>query len=88
MRPIQAALYARVSSEQQALAQTIQRQVAALQARIEAAGAQLTAERQFIDEGYSGSTWVRPALERLRDRVAAGGVDRLDVHAPHRLARQ
>jgi site-specific DNA recombinase len=88
MRPIQAALYARVSSEQQAVAQTIQSQVAALQARIQTDGAQLTAERQYIDEGYSGSTWVRPALERLRDLVAAGGVDRLYVHSPDRLARK
>jgi site-specific DNA recombinase len=88
MRPMQAALYARVSSEQQALAQTIPSQVAALRARIEADGAQLTAERQFIDEGYSGSTLVRPALERLRDLVAAGGVDRLYVHSPDRLARK
>jgi site-specific DNA recombinase len=77
-----------VSSEQQALAQTIPSQVAALRARIEADGAQLTAERQFIDEGYSGSTLVRPALERLRDLVAAGGVDRLYVHSPDRLARK
>jgi len=88
MRPIQAALYARVSSEQQAVAQTIPSQVAALQARIETDGAQLTAERQFIDEGYSGSTLVRPALERLRDLAAAGGVDRLYVHSPDRLARK
>lgn len=31
---------------------------------------------------------MRPALERLRDVVAAGSVDRLYVHAPDRLARQ
>jgi site-specific DNA recombinase len=31
---------------------------------------------------------VRPALERLRDVVAAGSVDRLYVHAPDRLARK
>jgi site-specific DNA recombinase len=30
---------------------------------------------------------VRPALERLRDVVAAGTVDRLSVHSPDRLAR-
>ena len=30
---------------------------------------------------------MRPALERLRDVVAAGSVDRLSVHAPDRLAR-
>ncbi|MGC1954584.1 MAG: recombinase family protein, partial [Gammaproteobacteria bacterium] len=39
-------------------------------------------------EGYSGSTLVRPGLERLRDLVAAGGVDRLYIHSPDRLARK
>jgi site-specific DNA recombinase len=42
----------------------------------------------FVDEGYSGSTLVRPALERLRDVAAAGGLDRLYVHSPDRLARK
>jgi site-specific DNA recombinase len=88
MKRTQAALYARVSSEAQASAQTIQSQLAALQTRLEAAGDELTVERQFIDEGYSGSTLVRPALERLRDLVAAGGVDRLSIHSPDRLARK
>ena len=31
---------------------------------------------------------MRPALERLRDVVAAGAVDRLYVHSPDRLARK
>lgn len=31
---------------------------------------------------------MRPALERLRDVVAAGSVDRLYVHSPDRLARK
>ncbi len=31
---------------------------------------------------------MRPALERLRDVVAAGSVDRLSVHSPDRLARK
>jgi site-specific DNA recombinase len=42
----------------------------------------------LIDEGYSGATLIRPGLERLRDLVAAGGVDRLYVHSPDRLARK
>ena len=88
MKLAQAALYARVSSEAQASAQTIQSQLAALQTRIKAAGDELTVERHFIDEGYSGSTLVRPALERLRDLVAAGAVDRLYIHSPDRLARK
>ena len=42
----------------------------------------------FIDEGHSGGTLVRPALERLRDVAYAGGIDRLYVHSPDRLARK
>jgi len=85
---IQAALYARVSSEQQASAHTVASQVAALRERIAADGLVLPDDRAFVDEGYSGATLIRPALERLRDAAAAGSVDRLYVHSPDRLARK
>jgi len=83
-----AAIYARVSSEQQAEAHTIASQVTALRERVTADGLALPAAMQFLDEGYSGATLVRPALERLRDAAAAGGIDRLYVHSPDRLARK
>ena len=44
-------------------------------------------ERQFVDDGYSGATLVRPAMDRLRDLAAVGGADRIYVHSPDRLAR-
>ena len=88
MNPTQVAIYARVSSEQQAEAQTIASQVAALRERVAATGLTVSEAMQFLDEGYSGATLVRPALERLRDVVAAGSVDRLYVHSPDRLARK
>jgi site-specific DNA recombinase len=88
MNPTQVAIYARVSSDQQAEAQTVASQVAALQERVAAEGLTLPDARQFIDEGSSGATLVRPALERLRDIVAAGAVDRVYVHSPDRLARK
>jgi site-specific DNA recombinase len=88
MTPLQAAIYARVSSAHQAEAHTIASQVAALRERVAADGLPLPDALQCIDEGYSGATLVRPALERLRDLVAAGAVDRLYVHSPDRLARQ
>ncbi len=88
MSAIQAAIYARVSSEQQADARTIESQVAALRERASADGIELVDELRFVDEGYSGATLVRPALERLRDLAAAGGLDRLYVHSPDRLARK
>jgi site-specific DNA recombinase len=84
----QAAIYARVSSAHQAEAHTVASQVAALHERVAADGLAVPEALQFIDEGYSGATLVRPALERLRDLVAAGAVDRLYVHSPDRLARK
>jgi site-specific DNA recombinase len=76
MQPMQAAIYARVSSEQQADAHTIARPVTALRERVTTDGLVLPAAMQFLDEGYSGATLLRPALERLRDMAAAGGIDR------------
>ena len=87
MKPTQVALYARVSSDQQSEAKTIESQVADLRTRIAATGATLSAELEFIDNGYSGATLIRPALERLRDVAAAAGIDQLYVHCPDRLAR-
>jgi site-specific DNA recombinase len=82
------ALSARVSSAQQQSAGTIASQVAALEARIAAEGGTLGADQRYLDDGYSGGTLVRPALERLRDAAAAGQRDRLYVHSPDRLARK
>jgi site-specific DNA recombinase len=87
MGEIRAALYARVSSEQQAAAHTIESQRAALTERAQADGAPIPAERQFVDDGHSGATLVRPALDRLRDLVMTGAIDRIYVHSPDRLAR-
>jgi site-specific DNA recombinase len=82
------ALYARVSSEGQARDDTIASQVAALRERIGADGFQLEPDHCYLDEGYSGASLLRPALERLRDAIAGGTVERVYVHAPDRLARR
>jgi site-specific DNA recombinase len=88
MKSFPVAIYARVSSDQQTDAHTIASQLAALRARVTTDGYALPEELQFIDEGYSGATLVRPGLERLRDVSAAGGLERLYVHSPDRLARK
>jgi site-specific DNA recombinase len=77
MSTVAVAFYARVSSEQQAQSQTIASQVAALRDHITQVNAVLSPAHEFIDQGYSGSTLIRPALERLRDAVAAGDVERV-----------
>ena len=86
-RGIRAAAYARVSSDGQVKGNTIASQLEALARRIDGDGLGLDPELRFVDDGYSGSTLVRPALERLRDQAAAGGFDRLYVHSPDRIAR-
>ena len=88
MKSLPVAIYARVSSDQQTEAHTIASQLAALRARVVTDECELPDEMQFIDEGYSGATLVRPGLERLRDVSAAGGLERLYVHSPDRLARK
>ena len=89
MRQLQhVGIYARVSSEQQTGESTIASQLAALRARVSSDGQTLPAEQCFVDDGYSGATLVRPALERLRDLAAAGNLDRVYVHSPDRLARR
>ena len=51
MNPTQVAIYARVSSEQQAEAQTIASQVAALRERLVTAGLTVCEAMQFLEEG-------------------------------------
>lgn len=88
MNPQAVALYARVSSDQQTQARTIDSQLAALRERIAQDRVQLSADHEFVDAGYSGSTLIRPALEQLRDAVANGELERVYVYAPDRLARK
>ena len=88
MTDVQCALYARVSSESQARDNTIASQVTALRERIVADGFLLEPDHSYEDEGYSGSVLSRPALERLRDAIAGGHIERIYVHAPDRLARR
>jgi site-specific DNA recombinase len=85
---IAAALYARVSSQQQLKDGTIASQVEAIRQRIAADGLLIDDSMHFVDDGYSGSTLVRPALERLRDAADSGAIARLYVLSPDRLSRQ
>lgn len=84
----QVAIYARVSSDQQSNAGTIDSQRAALEARVKKDGFDITPELEFMDDGFSGSTLIRPGMEKLRDMIAAGSVDCLYVLSPDRLARK
>jgi site-specific DNA recombinase len=83
-----AAIYARVSSERQRQDETIHSQTVGLRELAAARGLLVPEDLVFEDEGFSGATLTRPALERLRDRAAEGAFEVLLCHAPDRLARR
>ena len=83
-----AAIYARVSSARQKKDETIASQTAALRTHAEQLGLEIPDEWVFEDEGHSGATLIRPALERLRDLVAGVGIDVVLCYSPDRLARK
>src|ERR671930_1901697 len=83
-----AVIYARVSSARQKKDETIASQTAALREHAAQLGLEVPGEWVFEDEGHSGATLVRPALERLRDVVAGVGVDVVLCYSPDRLARK
>ena len=53
-----------------------------------AQGFQINHDLIFADNGISGTTLARPALDALRDQAAAGEIDQVLVLNPDRLARK
>ena len=83
-----AAIYARVSSAGQAKDETIGSQLAALREHAGRSRLDVPEDWVFADEGHSGATLARPALEALRDLAAQGCLDVVLVYSPDRLARK
>jgi site-specific DNA recombinase len=83
-----AAIYARVSSEQQRETNTIASQTASLVEFAQNHDLEVPKEWVFEDEGYSGATLERPGLERVRDLAAEGQIQAVLVYAPDRLSRK
>ncbi len=81
------AIYARVSTQHQAQAQTIEQQLERLIVYTEQQGWELLQDNIFRDDGISGASLNRPGLDRLRDRVVAREIDCIVITAPDRLAR-
>jgi len=84
---VRAAIYARVSTANQAQAQTIEQQLARLQAHIGAQDWTLAPEHVFRDDGRSGADLHRPGLDHLRDAARHGEFDCVLITEPDRLAR-
>ena len=83
-----AAIYARVSSQQQREEHTIASQTAALVEFAKSHDLEVPKEWVFEDEGYSGATLERPGLERVRDLAAEGQIQVVLAYAPDRLSRK
>jgi site-specific DNA recombinase len=83
-----AAIYARVSSEQQREEKTIASQIAALVDFARSEDYSVPDEWIFQDEGYSGASLLRPGLERVRDLAAEGQIEAVLAFAPDRLSRK
>ena len=83
-----AAIYARVSSEQQRDANTIASQTASLLEFAKNQDLEVPKEWVFEDDGYSGATLERPGLERIRDLAAEGQIQAVLAYSPDRLSRK
>jgi len=82
---MRAAIYARVSTENQETRGTMGSQLAVLRARVASEEDELVAE--FCDDGYSGARLDRPGLDALRDAAEAGIIEAVWCLSPDRLAR-
>lgn len=80
-----AAIYARVSSDQQRKEGTIHSQVAELKRQIKAAGDRLV--REYVDDGYSGAMLDRPAMNRLREDLKTDLFEVIYILNSDRIAR-
>ena len=78
-----AALYARVSGDLQG---TIESQVLALKKQIAAAGHVLV--KEYVDNGFSGPRFDRPALNEMRKDVKTDTFDLIYFHDADRIARE
>ncbi|MDP9309779.1 MAG: recombinase family protein [Chloroflexota bacterium] len=83
------AVYVRVSTQRQQQAQTIDQQLARLQAYIATQPTWHLAEQHiYRDDGYSGAKLNRPGLDRLRDHALLAAFEVVLLTAPDRLARK
>jgi DNA invertase Pin-like site-specific DNA recombinase len=84
---MRAAAYVRVSTSRQVKLQTIEQQLERVQKRAQEKGGDLPQENIFRDDGYSGTTLKRPALDALRDKARLRELEVVVVLSPDRLAR-
>jgi site-specific DNA recombinase len=81
------AAYVRVSTSRQVKLETIEQQLEMVCRYSQEKGWELAEEDIFRDDGYSGTTLKRPALDALRDKARMRELEVVLVPSPDRLAR-
>jgi site-specific DNA recombinase len=84
----QAAMYVRVSTQQQKEGATIESQKALLLQHAKEKGFEICPEWIFEDNGVSGAKLARPALDKLRDFASEGIFGHIFIMSPDRLSRK
>ena len=84
---LRVAIYARVSTQHQTQAQTIDQQLNRLQTYVREQGWHLHDNHIFRDDGRSGADLNRPGVDHLRDAARSAELDSVLVTEPDRLAR-
>ncbi len=78
------AAYVRVSSPGQVKLETIEHQLQTVHRYVRDKGWELPEENVFRDDGYSGASLDRPALDLLRDKARIRELDAVVVLSPPR----
>jgi site-specific DNA recombinase len=81
------AAYVRVSTPGQVKHGTIEQQLETIRRYVEDKDWELAEENVFRDDGYSGASLDRPALDLLRDKARFRELDAVVLLCPDRLAR-
>ena len=81
------AAYVRVSTPGQVKLQTIDQQLETIHRYVQNKGWELPDENVFRDDGFSGASLDRPALDLLRDKARIRELDVVVLLSPDRLAR-
>jgi site-specific DNA recombinase len=82
-----AAIYARVSTEDQGKGFSIPTQIEASRKLADREGYIVREGQTLVDEGLSGTTMDRPGLRKVRELVNAGAIAAVIVYDPDRLSR-
>ncbi len=86
-KPIIAAAYMRVSTANQEEEKTIDGQRVEILERLEKDGLSIAKERIYEDNGWTGSTMARPALDKMLKDAKNGLFNRLYVYDRSRISR-